>query len=231
MDFDNFKELIHESWWAKLSPWIESEDCDKLYAFLKRESKRGRVLCPLSSNVWKAFLLTPYEEVRVILCGFSPYHSLYNKKPVASGLLMDCSITGRLQPSLEKWYDEIDRVYEVKCKRNPDLSYLAKDGVLMLNAGLTTEALKAGSHNLRWEGFMKYLFEEVLITTGMPVIFLGKEARKVEKYIAPFTWVFKPLHPVSASYTSSDWDSEGIFLQTNEILKGNNNSTVTWYQT
>ena len=232
MDFDNFKELIHESWWAKLKPWIESEECDKIYKFLKYSSGRGKVICPSSQNVWRAFLLTPYEDVKVILCGMSPYHSLYKGSPIADGLLMSCSVTGKLQPSLEKFYNGMftELGLDEKTHKSSDLSYLASQGVLMLNTSLTCEAMKPGNHIELWTSFMKYLFEEVIITTGMPIVFLGKESTKIERYIAPFTWVFKLSHPAAASYSNTDWDSGGMFLAVNNILKGNNNTEIQWYK-
>jgi len=42
MIWENFEELFHPSWHKKIRPWVESEDCDRVYAFLKKESKRGK---------------------------------------------------------------------------------------------------------------------------------------------------------------------------------------------
>ena len=234
MEFESFKNLIHESWWGKLKPFIESESCDKIYAYLKKESKRGKINCPLASNVWKAFLLTPYDDVKCILIGMSPYHTLYKGAPIADGILMSCSITGRLQPSLDKFYQGMFDELGLDAKttpREPDLSFLASQGVLMLNTSLTCEAMKPGSHNIIWTDFMKYLFEEVLLTTGIPVVFLGKESTKVERYLSPFTWVIKVAHPAAASYSGGDWQSEGLFTQVNKILQGNNGTEIQWYKT
>ncbi len=53
MEWNKFKDKFHESWHAKMRPFIESEECDKIYAFLKSESKRGKTIAPLSQNVWR----------------------------------------------------------------------------------------------------------------------------------------------------------------------------------
>jgi uracil-DNA glycosylase len=230
LDWELFSPLFG-SWANRIKPFFIKSGFDPIYAQLKSDRLRGKTICPLSENVFKAFKETPFEEVRAILCGFSPYHSLYNRKPIASGLLMDCSITGKLQPSLIKWYEELSRIYSTEVKQEPDLSYLARQGVLMLNAGLTTEALKPGSHNTLWEPFMKFLFEEVIVTTGIPVVFLGKESLRLEKYLTPFTWIFRLSHPASASYSNSEWSSEGMFKEVNRILKGSNNFEIKWYKT
>jgi uracil-DNA glycosylase len=215
-----------------MQPFIESEECDNIYKHLKHESKRGKQIAPLSQNVFRCFYETPYDDVKVVMIGMCPYHSTKNGEYVADGLLMGCSTTGILQPSLQKFYDGIEKeMYNglcVTCDRNPDVSFLAKQGVLMYNAALTTEINKAGSHIQLWEPFTKYLLEQVLATTMAPVIFLGKDAAKYQKHVAPFTWTFTLSHPASASYKQDDWDTEEVFTKVNTILKDNNNTEISW---
>lgn len=232
MQFEKFKDYIHESWHEKLRPFIESEKCDDIYKFLKTESGRGKKIAPLSSNVYRCFLETPLNELKVVLMGMCPYHTAKNGVPVADGLLMGCSVTDKLQPSLEQFYGAIEKdVYgglNLTHVKEPDVSYLAKQGVLMLNAALTTEINKAGSHINLWEPFTKYLIEEVIGYTGVPIIFLGKDAARYKKYVPPFTWTFTLSHPASASYKNTEWDSEGTFTKVNKILKENNNHHIEW---
>jgi len=235
MNFANFKDKFHESWHRKIQPFIESEECDKIYKFLKSEAARGKRIAPISLNTYRAFMETKYDDLKVIMIGMCPYHTWRNDAPVADGLLMGCSITEHLQPTLEKFYEGVERdVYDglnLNYEKNPDVSYLARQGVLMLNAGLTVEANKAGSHNDIWEPFMKYLFQEVFDVVRVPIIFLGKESTKIEKYVDPFTWVFKVSHPASASYASADWDAEGVFRKVNKILYDTNNHQIKWLDT
>lgn len=230
MQWEKFKDQFHESWHAKVRPFIESEQCDKIYEFLKKESKRGKKIAPLSSNVFRAFRETSLDNLKVVMMGMCPYHTSIGGEYVADGLLMGCSITGKLQPSLEQFYKAIEReLYEdVKHEKTPDVRYLANQGVLMLNAALTTEINKAGSHIALWEPFTRYLFENVLDTAGVPIIFLGKDAAKYERYVPPFTWSFVLSHPASASYKNTDWDTEGVFGKVNKILKDNNNYEISW---
>lgn len=235
MNWENFKEFFHESWHSKVRPFIESSECDEIYAFLKKESKRGKSIAPLSSNVYRCFLETPYDELKVVLMGTSPYHTFKGGMPIADGLFMGCSITEQLQPSLEQFYGGIERdAYDglsLSMIKDPDVSYLAHQGVLLLNAALTTEINKAGSHLTLWEPFIKYLFEHVFDITGVPVVFLGKEVAKYQKYVTPFTWSFAISHPSSASYKNSEWDSEGTFTAINKILNDNNNFEINWLKT
>jgi len=233
MNWEKFKDQFHESWHLKMQPFIESEACDNIYKYLKTESQRGKKIAPLSVNVYRCFKETSLDDLKVVLVGMCPYHTLKQGQPVADGLLMGCSTTGVLQPSLEQFYNAIEREnYDGLCtycdKKNPDVSYLAKQGVLMFNAALTTEINKAGSHIDLWEPFTKYLFEEVLQSAGIPVVFLGKDASKYAKYVNPFSWSFTTSHPASASYKNTDWESGDVFRMVDKVLKDNNNYQISW---
>jgi uracil-DNA glycosylase len=215
-----------------MRPFIESEECDKIYAFLKAESKRGKRVAPLSMHVWRCFFETPLDDVKVVLVGLCPYHTLKNDAPVADGLLMGCSITEQVQPSLDQFYRAMEKEFydglNLSIIENPDVSFLAHQGVLMLNAALTTEINKAGSHLEIWEPFMKYLFEEVINYLGVPIVFLGKDAARYKKYTGIFAHVFEVSHPASASYKGIDWDTEGVFTKVNRLLEENNGFSVQW---
>ena len=232
MQFEKFKNLFHESWHDKMRPFIESEECDNIYKFLKTESQRGKKIAPLSVNVYRCFLETSLDDLKLVILGMCPYHTLKNDMPVADGLAMSCSVTGYLQPSLDQFYNAIEKeVYGGLClnsEKNPDLTYLARQGVLLWNAALTTEINKAGSHLELWEPFTKYVFENIISTTGVPTIFLGKEAGKFERYTGLFAHNFVVSHPASAAYKNTDWNSEGVFSKVNKILKEVNNYEIDW---
>lgn len=234
MNWENFKHQFHESWWNKIQPFIESEECDNIYRFLKSESKRGKKIAPISSDVFRCFRETPLTDLKVILMGMAPYHTMKKDVFVADGLLMGCSNTDVLQPSLEQFYSALEKeFYDGLCleaAKSPDVSYLAKQGVLMLNAALTTEIGKPGNHIPVWEPFINYIFEHVFQYEGAPIIFLGKEAAKYKKLLAPFKWSFVISHPASAAYNNTEWDSEGVFAKVNKIIKDNNGYEIEWLE-
>ena len=234
MNWELFKDHFHESWHYKMKPFIESEACDNIYKFLKSEVKRGKKLAPLSPSIYRCFKETTYDNLKVVIMGMCPYHTFKNGMPVADGLLMGCSVTDQLQPSLQQFYDGIERELYNGLTLNhfkpADVSFLAKQGVLMYNAALTTEMNKAGSHIDVWEPFTKYVLEEIITPTNVPIILLGKDAAKFEKYTNPFSWIFKISHPASASYKNTDWDTEGVFGKVNRVLKDNNNFEIKWLE-
>jgi len=232
MLFDKFKDHFHESWHEVMQPFIESEDCDAIYAHLKSEGRRGKKIAPLSSDTYRCFKETPLNEMKVVLLGMCPYHTQLNGVPVADGLLMGCSITEKLQPSLQQFYNALEQdLYNglnLRINKHPDVSYLAQQGVLMLNAALTTEMNKAGSHLTIWEPFIKYVFENAIAPSGVPVVFLGKEASKFKRYMAPFTWAFELTHPASASYKNTDWDSMKTFSKINRMMIDEKKQLINW---
>jgi uracil-DNA glycosylase len=231
LDWNKFEPLFG-SWATKIKPFFDNGGFDPIYKFLKFESARGKRIAPLSKDVFKAFIETDFNNLKLIIVGLSPYHTFYDGKPVADGLCMSCSITKKLQPSLLNFYNAVEtELYNglnLNYNKNPDLTYLSKEGILLLNYALTTSEHKPGDHCYLWEPFMKFLFEEVISCTGVPVVFLGKEAAKLEKYVCAFTPIFKCSHPASAAYSGSDWDSGGMFKNVNKTLKDANNFKIQW---
>lgn len=224
------KEKIKEnfgSWWSEIEPI--SDLLDPIYLELKSLSRRGKKIIPFSEDVMRAFKETEFSNLKCVVIGLSPYHTLDKGKMIADGIALSCSYTNNLQPSLEEWYKALEKEYNKKSNRNPDLSYLARGGVLMLNLGLTCEHLKAASHNDLWKLFIKEFFLQIIAKTGVPIISLGKEAGVVDKYTAPFQWHFNISHPASASYSGEDWDSKGVFKKVENVVENSLGKKLNWY--
>jgi len=232
MLWSKFESFFHESWHEVMKPFVESEECDKIYEFLKFEGRRGKRIAPLSSDTFRCFKETPLDKMKVIILGMCPYHNFMDGKPVADGLLMGCSVTGKLQPSLEQFYNALEEDLfnglNLRAKKQADVSYLAHEGVLMFNAALTTEMNKAGSHLKIWEPFTKYVFENAIAPSRVPVVFLGKEASKFKRYMAPLTWSFELSHPASASYKNTQWSSEKTFSKISRMLMDEHRDVINW---
>jgi len=233
LNWESFKEKLG-SWDRKFYPFYLSGGFDPIYKQLKLFSSIGKVICPESKNVFRTFSECPLDELKCIFVGLSPYHSLVNGQTIADGIALSCSVTNYPQPSLDQWYNaqefELYNGICVPCIKNPDLKFLANQGVLLLNAGLTCEANVANSHGKLWEPFMQFLFEEAIPNVNVPIVFLGQQAAKLEKYISPFTDVFRLSHPASASYRSEVWNSEGVFKKLNTVFKERNNETIQWIE-
>ena len=94
------------------------------------EEYKTKIVYPPYNLILNAFKLTPFNQVKVIIMGQDPYHNPNQ----AMGLAFSVPKNVALPPSLKNIYKEIENEYKVTMKQNGDLSYLAKQGVLLLNS-------------------------------------------------------------------------------------------------
>ncbi len=146
---------IEESWKKHLAVEFEKPYFDTLINFVKKEYDR-EVVYPPRRCIFRAFDLTPFDQVKVIILGQDPYHG----EGQANGLSFAVGEGIPIPPSLQNMYKEIDAEYPSTkawantVSRSGDLSHWAQQGVLLLNATLTVRAHKPGSHQHQgWEEF------------------------------------------------------------------------------
>jgi uracil-DNA glycosylase len=223
-------------WAPKFKEFIESQDFQDIYAFLKNEAREGKIICPEHFNTFRAFRECSFSRLRAVFILQDPYPWVKldrdGKKVFTSdGLAMSCSNTGICQPSLELFYQGMEDDLGVKVPRHPDLSYLAEQGVLLLNTSLTVEMNKPSSHGSRWDKFIQYLFENVIsfYTKGLVYVSFGKNAHIMAKTIIPFLhWGFEVEHPAAAAHKGREWEHQKIFTKINKILKDSNDEQINW---
>lgn len=226
---ENIKNSFN-TWLPVMEKFIVSPEMDKLFAFLKSETIKGKSVLPESKNLFKVFELCPRDSVKCIIIEQDPYNTkTKDGKVIASGIPMDCSLTGKLQPSLSTFYEAAEEQlggFNPMIDLRADNSYFVREeGVLLLNSALTVEYLKPGSHEYNWVPFMQYLIEEVInvFYRGLPVVLLGTQAQKLEKYINPMIHhILKVEHPAFAARENRKWRSQDMFLWINNIIKQNN---------
>ena len=223
-------------WGRFFEPIFETKILDNIYEKLKELGKDGKVICPDSENTYKTFVATPPDNCRVVFVLLDPYPTISKTGvKIANGIAMDCTNTGKLQPSLSKWYEAIEDSesdgMNLNQNQSPSLEWFYNQGIMFLNSALTVEYMKTGSHTTLWEPFMQYFFEEVLnkYFKGLIFVLCGKESQKLEKYIAPMQhYVFKLEHPSFAARQFRKWEYDNIFKKINTILKDNNNQVIDW---
>lgn len=228
LEWDKFAHLFHSSWEPKMRYFIESPECWEIYEQLRKLTSRGKKIVPIYQQTFRAFLETPMTEIKATMVGLSPYHTMKDGKSLADGVLMSCSNTMHLAPSLEQFYKGMENELKTEIIKTPDLTYLCKEGVFMFNVSMTCELLKPGSHIKIWEPFTKYVLEEVVSVSNCPVVWLGKEAARFDRYLNPFQWRFKVSHPASAAYNHTTWNSEGVFGKVNLVCHDYSGYQVNW---
>jgi len=139
---------IEPSWKAHLQDQFEQPYWQSLTAFVKEEYAAGPC-CPAGKNIFRAFDLTPFDDVKVVILGQDPYHT----PGAAMGFCFSVPDGNRPQPSLQNIFQELRDDTGVE-RRQTDLTDWAEQGVFLLNSVLTVRARQAGSHaNKGWETF------------------------------------------------------------------------------
>lgn len=123
---------------------------EELALFLLKEEQSGKVIFPPKEKVFNAFEKCSFENLKVVIIGQDPYHGIGQ----ANGLAFSVSDGIKIPPSLRNIFKEINSDLGIPIPINGDLSTWAEKGVLLLNAVLTVEEGKPGSHqNKGWERF------------------------------------------------------------------------------
>jgi len=136
---------IEESWKKVLEGEFEKDYFTHLAEFIKAEYKSSTIYPP-PKFIFRAFDLTPFDKVKVVILGQDPYHG----DGQANGLAFAVAQGVRPPPSLQNIYKEIKS--DLNCVG--DINQWPSQGVLLLNSTLTVQAHQAGSHqNIGWEKF------------------------------------------------------------------------------
>lgn len=217
---------IHPSWKKHLAEEFEKPYFAELTAFVKKEYA-GEVVYPPPKHIFRAFDLTPFEDVRVVILGQDPYHGPRQ----ANGLCFAVEEGIRLPPSLQNIFKEIEAEYgQPLTHKSGNLSRWATQGVLLLNATLTVRASLAGSHqNKGWEQFtdaaIKALSEQ---REGLVFMLWGNYARQKGAHIDRSKHiVLESPHPSPFS-AHSGFFGNGHFKKANEYLVAHNKPPIDW---
>lgn len=126
----------------------EENDFSELESTLEEKYESGEVFPP-REQIYTAFELTPFENVRVVILGQDPYHG----KGQSHGLAFSVNDGVKIPPSLRNMYKELESDLGIR-RTTGSLKDWAKEGVLLLNTVLTVDANQANSHRgLGWEPF------------------------------------------------------------------------------
>lgn len=194
--------------------------------YLYKEALRsGVVIYPPPQQLFHAFVLTPFEEVKVIILGQDPYH----RKGQAMGLSFSVPKGVTIPPSLKNIYRELVRSYNMAYPVHGDLTSWAKQGVLLLNTALTVEEGKPNSHkDWGWTFFTDAVIACISNTLQNCVFLLwGRHARDKRKLI-DFNkhCVLESVHP--SPLTGDAFVGNAHFLQANAYLEQHGRAPIRW---
>jgi uracil-DNA glycosylase len=217
---------IEPSWKKALEAEFGKDYFAALTSFVKKEYLEQKVY-PAPKNIFKAFELTPFTDVRVVILGQDPYHGAH--QAIGLSFAVEKGIT--LPPSLRNIYKEIESdLGSPVTHTDGDLTRWAEQGVLLLNATLTVRASAAGSHQGRgWEQFTDAAIK-ALSDQREHIVFIlwGNYARQKGAIIDRSKHhIIESAHPSPFSATNGFFGSKP-FSRTNEYLLSQGMEPINW---
>lgn len=214
--------------WEEVFKTIKSKDyAIRLSKFLDEEYANHKIY-PERKNMFNAFKLTPLEEVKVVIFGQDPYH----EEGQAMGLAFSVPDNIKTPPSLINIYKEIENEFNtVIYNKGGDLTYLAKQGVLLLNTILTVREHLPMSHNIKEYNLFMQDIIEVLNNLDQPIVFLlwGGPAKKLAIHLTNKNHlILTATHPSPLGANQGGWFNSQIFVKTNEFLVKNGVKPIDW---
>jgi uracil-DNA glycosylase len=217
---------LEPSWKARLGDWFAREDMRQLSTFLRQRQAAGATVYPAARNIFAAFDATPFDAVKVVVLGQDPYHG----PGQAHGLSFSVPPGVAVPPSLDNIYKELARDTGFVRPDHGCLLPWARRGVLLLNAVLTVEAGRPGSHQGKgWEGFTDHVVD-VLNRERQDLVFLlwGSYAQAKGKVIdARRHRVLKAPHPSPLS-AHRGFSGCGHFSAANQFLARTGQGAIDW---
>ena len=212
--------------WSKV---IDLQEADRI---LRKLSASKNIICPKLKDIFKAFTLCPFSNLRVVILSQDPYP----QKDIATGLAFankSNTPESHLSPSLEVLKESVIN-YNIPHRTinfDPSLEKWETQGVLLLNSALSCELGKVGSHVLMWRPFIKSLLINLSkYHTGLVYVLMGTQAISLEPYInRQFNYVVRIRHPSWYARQKQRMPSD-IWQEINSILISQNGYGIEWYE-
>ena len=216
---------IESSWKNALAGEFGKPYFESLVRFLHQEKAQGRRIFPPGSQIFKAFDLTPLDQVKVVILGQDPYHG----PGQAHGLSFSVPEGVPAPPSLKNIFKEIESDLGVRMSGFPNLENWARQGVLLLNAVLTVRSGEAASHSrIGWQEFTDAVIRCISDRCeGVVFMLWGNFARSKKDLIDTSKHhVLEAAHP--SPLARGAFFGCRHFSKANELLSSRGSTPVDW---
>jgi len=216
---------IGESWKKVLSSEFSKEYFIQLKQFLVNEKREYKVF-PLNKNIFTAYNITTFEDIKVVIIGQDPYHG----ENQAHGLAFSVQEGTKFPPSLVNIFKELCDDIGCPYPTTGNLVKWASQGVFLINTVLTVRAHSAGSHRDKgWENFTDATIKAISNEKEHVVFILwGRPAQMKEKLIdSSKHLILKAPHPSPLSAYRGFFGSKP-FSKTNKYLKSYAINEIDW---
>ena len=144
------------SWLVALEDEFKKPYMLNLRQFLIQEKSKNKIIFPPNEKTFSSFQLTSLNEVKLVIIGQDPYHGVGQ----ANGLAFSVEKDTKIPPSLINIFKELGEDINLQPPNHGDLTFWAKQGVLLLNSVLTVVKGEPASHSDKgWEIFTDKVIE------------------------------------------------------------------------
>ena len=221
---------LEPSWLELLGDEFDRPYMRELSGFLRQEKRSGKRIYPPGPQMFAALDLTPVDAVKIVVIGQDPYHGAGQ----AHGLCFSVQPGVVLPPSLVNIFTEIND--DLGGERRLDgqrgcLTAWARQGVLLLNAVLSVEHGRAGSHQGKgWEQFTDRIVQRLNETReGLVFMLWGSYAQKKGAMVDRSRHcVLSAPHPSPLSAHRGFFGCRH-FSKANEYLVSRGETPVDWF--
>lgn len=191
-----------------------------------RAAYASSIVYPPASRIFAAFNACPFDRTKVVILGQDPYHGAGQ----ANGLCFSVGPGTQMPPSLINIFKEVSADTGAPYPDDGDLTRWANQGVLLLNATLTVEAGRAGSHQGRgWEEFTDEVLRRLSADrTGLVFILWGSYAIRKSALIDPTKHlILTSVHPSPLSAHRGFFGNHH-FTRANAYLTAHGQTPINW---
>lgn len=201
------------------------EEISKINSLLSND-RSGQSVYPASEDIFKAFELCAFDNLRVLIIGQDPYHG----EGQAHGLAFSVPEGIDMPPSLKNIFKELSDDLNTPIPKNGNLERWAKQGVLLMNSVLTVKKDQAGSHrNIGWEKITDQIIQTISNKKNNVVFILwGNYAKEKEKLIDKKKHlILTAAHPSPLSAYKGFFGCQH-FSKTNTYLDSKGIAKINW---
>lgn len=218
---------IDDSWKDVLKNEFTKTYFLEIATFLRTEKMTGKTIYPPGGQIFNAFNLTHFDNVKVVILGQDPYHGAGQ----AHGLCFSVAPGIKPPPSLVNIFKEMNTDLGLPIPNHGTLTKWAEQGVLLLNASLTVRAGEPMSHaKIGWAQFTNAVIRKISEEKKNVVFLLwGKFAQEKQELIdvTRHHLILKAAHPSPFSADSGFFGCKH-FSKTNQFLVQNGIDPIDW---
>ena len=213
------------SWLVALEDEFKKPYMLNLRQFLIQEKSKNKIIFPPNEKTFSSLQLTSLTEVKLVIIGQDPYHGVGQ----ANGLAFSVEKDTKIPPSLTNIFKELGEDIHLQPPNHGDLTFWAKQGVLLLNSVLTVAKGEPASHSAKgWEIFTDKVIEILNQKENIVFMLWGSYAQKKgSKIDASKHCVLKAPHPSPLSAHRGFFGSNP-FSKTNKFLKSKGIKPINW---